>query len=83
MHWDDRGSGRASHDGAVADAQGAAKSEYWVDPTSGIAAVFATNLTSPNPDHYMKMYNEFERTLYDSLEEGASDAAPVTLRSNL
>ncbi|EJT47519.1 hypothetical protein A1Q1_03631 [Trichosporon asahii var. asahii CBS 2479] len=62
---------------------GAAKSEYWVDPTSGIAAVFATNLTSPNPDHYMKMYNEFERTLYDSLEEGASDAAPVTLRSNL
>jgi hypothetical protein len=54
-----------------------------VDPTSGIAAVFATNLTSPNPDHYMKMYNEFERTLYDSLEEGASDATPVTLRSNL
>lgn len=72
----------AAPKGEVTDTQGAAKSEYWVDPTSGIAAVFATNLTSPNPDHYMKMYNEFERTLYDSLEEGTADA-PVTLRSNL
>ncbi|TXT06308.1 uncharacterized protein COLE_05639 [Cutaneotrichosporon oleaginosum] len=46
---------------------GAAKSEYWIDPTTGVAAVCATNLNGPNPDHFMTVYNQFERTLYDSL----------------
>lgn len=43
----------------------------------------ATNLTSPNPDHFMEVYNEFERTLYDSLEVGKEDSSRPVLMSRL
>lgn len=47
---------------------GAAKTQYWVDPTTGVAGICFSQILAPNPDPFMKVYNAFERTLYDNLE---------------
>ncbi|KAK4686966.1 hypothetical protein P7C73_g3164, partial [Tremellales sp. Uapishka_1] len=47
---------------------GAAKTQFWIDPSSGLAGVCCTNLLAPNPDYFMKVYNSFERKVYDGLE---------------
>ncbi|TXT06177.1 hypothetical protein VHUM_03650 [Vanrija humicola] len=47
---------------------GAAKTQYWIDPATGIAGICFTQLLTPNPDPFMGTYNRFERALYDALE---------------
>ncbi|ORY32011.1 beta-lactamase/transpeptidase-like protein [Naematelia encephala] len=46
---------------------GAAKTFFWLDPTSGLGAVCCTNIVAHNPEPWTKVYNEYERTLYDNL----------------
>ncbi|WWC66068.1 uncharacterized protein I303_108690 [Kwoniella dejecticola CBS 10117] len=48
---------------------GAAKTQFWIDPKTGIAAVCGTQLLSPSPDPWYASYVEFERTLYAALEQ--------------
>ncbi|ORY32004.1 beta-lactamase/transpeptidase-like protein [Naematelia encephala] len=47
---------------------GAAKTMFWLDPTTGIGGVCCTNIMANNPDPFNGVYNSFERTLYDALE---------------
>ncbi|BEI86676.1 hypothetical protein CcaverHIS002_0700220 [Cutaneotrichosporon cavernicola] len=47
---------------------GAAKTHYWLDPATGIAGICFTQLQAPSADGWLRVYNEFERTLYDALE---------------
>ncbi|CAK9785896.1 beta-lactamase/transpeptidase-like protein [Cutaneotrichosporon oleaginosum] len=47
---------------------GAAKTHYWLDPATGIAGICFTQLIAPSGDPWLRVYNEFERTLYDALE---------------
>jgi methyl acetate hydrolase len=61
---------------------GMAHTQFWIDPETGLAvsgptfnelytdttkAVCNTQIIGPNPDPWNKVYNLFERTLYDSL----------------
>ncbi|WWC73881.1 uncharacterized protein I206_107853 [Kwoniella pini CBS 10737] len=48
---------------------GAAKTQFWIDPKTGIAAICGTQLLSPSPDPWYASYVEFESTLYAALEK--------------
>ncbi|WVW87132.1 hypothetical protein I302_109189 [Kwoniella bestiolae CBS 10118] len=47
---------------------GAAKTQFWIDPKTGIAAICATQLLSPSPDPWYASYVAYERALYAALE---------------
>ncbi|RSH89119.1 hypothetical protein EHS25_002785 [Saitozyma podzolica] len=47
---------------------GAAKTQFWIDPESGIAAVVGTQLLSPAPDPWFATYVEYETALYAGLQ---------------
>ncbi|GHJ86336.1 hypothetical protein NliqN6_2738 [Naganishia liquefaciens] len=49
---------------------GAAKTQYWLDPETGIAAVCFSNIFAPNPCPFMQFYNEYETALYQALTRG-------------
>ncbi|PPQ86188.1 hypothetical protein CVT25_006931 [Psilocybe cyanescens] len=49
---------------------GWANLNYFVDPTTGVAAVFATQLVPPFDSHILKYFAELERTLYSGLIDG-------------
>ncbi|KAG7530861.1 hypothetical protein FFLO_04768 [Filobasidium floriforme] len=46
---------------------GAAKTQYWLDPVTGLAGVCMTNIFGPNPNPFFKLYNDVERAAYDAL----------------
>ncbi|KAK4703820.1 hypothetical protein P7C70_g2387, partial [Phenoliferia sp. Uapishka_3] len=48
---------------------GAAKTQFWIDPASGLAGVCCTNLLAHNPDPFNGVYTSYERLLYDFIEE--------------
>ncbi|WRT69885.1 uncharacterized protein IL334_006876 [Kwoniella shivajii] len=48
---------------------GAAKTQFWIDPKTGIAAICGTQLLAPSPDPWYASYVEYERALYAALEE--------------
>ncbi|KAL8286141.1 hypothetical protein RQP46_004629 [Phenoliferia psychrophenolica] len=50
---------------------GAAKTQMWIDPASGLAGVCCTNLLAQNPDTYNGVYVGYERLLYDSIKASA------------
>lgn len=46
-----------------------AKTQFWIDPTKGIAAIFGTQLISLIPgDPYGLKYAEYESLVYAALE---------------
>ncbi|WVQ66248.1 uncharacterized protein L199_004427 [Kwoniella botswanensis] len=47
---------------------GAAKTQFWIDPKTGIAAICATQLLSPSPDPWYASYVQYERALYAALQ---------------
>ncbi|BEI80844.1 hypothetical protein CcaverHIS002_0200040 [Cutaneotrichosporon cavernicola] len=48
--------------------EGIYKTFYWMDPTTGVCGVFTTQLFRFGiPDHFEKVFNDLERTLYDNL----------------
>lgn len=46
---------------------GAAKTQFWIDPSTGLAGICATQLLSPSPDPWYASYCEYERVLYAHL----------------
>ncbi|KAK8869722.1 hypothetical protein IAR55_000290 [Kwoniella newhampshirensis] len=46
---------------------GAAKTQFWIDPKTGIAAICGTQLLAPSPDPWYASYVEYERALYAAL----------------
>ncbi|WOO79889.1 Acyltransferase LovD [Vanrija pseudolonga] len=65
LNFEDSVHGRKAGSGCW---DGAAKSQYWLDPKTGIAGICFTQLLTPNPEPFMGTYNRFERALYDALE---------------
>ncbi|MDN8915691.1 hypothetical protein Q0O72_13835, partial [Staphylococcus aureus] len=50
---------------------GIAKTGFWLDPASGIAAIIGTQIFTPGvlfEPAFNAVYARFERTLYDGLE---------------
>ncbi|WWD16008.1 hypothetical protein CI109_100433 [Kwoniella shandongensis] len=47
---------------------GMAKTQFWIDPKTGLAAICGTQLISPPPDAWYPAYVEYERALYAALE---------------
>ncbi|ORX39573.1 beta-lactamase/transpeptidase-like protein [Kockovaella imperatae] len=47
---------------------GMARTHFWIDPASGLAAVCSTQVIGPEPDPWNGVFNAFERTLYSELE---------------
>lgn len=55
--------------GARADARtGIAKTQFWIDPTTGIAAVFGTQLVAQGRDPWIDEYYKYEGLVYEALE---------------
>lgn len=48
---------------------GAAKTNFWMDPTAGIAAVMGTNVLDEDRSDYREKINEFERIVYKGLAD--------------
>ncbi|WWC92598.1 uncharacterized protein L201_007557 [Kwoniella dendrophila CBS 6074] len=48
---------------------GAAKTQFWIDPTTNIAAICGTQLLSPSPDPWYASYVEYERAVYAGLSK--------------
>ena len=47
---------------------GWASTYHFLDPTTGVAAVFGTQLCGPFDAETFKLYNKFEEALYAGLE---------------
>ncbi|KAL7423577.1 hypothetical protein Q5752_001157 [Cryptotrichosporon argae] len=47
---------------------GMAKTQFWLDPTTGVAAVCGTQVVSAPPDPFFALYVDYERTLYAALQ---------------
>ncbi|CAK5284762.1 unnamed protein product [Mycena citricolor] len=47
---------------------GLAMTSYFMDPTTGIAVIFGTQILPPRDKVYEKVYGEIERTIYDAIE---------------
>ncbi|GMK58053.1 hypothetical protein CspeluHIS016_0500850 [Cutaneotrichosporon spelunceum] len=47
---------------------GAARSEYWIDPASGLVGLCATQLMNDYETIWSGVYSSYERTVYDAVE---------------
>ncbi|ORX37084.1 beta-lactamase/transpeptidase-like protein [Kockovaella imperatae] len=48
---------------------GLAHTQFWLDPKTGLAGVCNTQVVAPNPHPWNKIYQAFERTLYENIEQ--------------
>ncbi|KAJ9103923.1 hypothetical protein QFC21_002386 [Naganishia friedmannii] len=65
LHLTDSKHGRLTGSGAWS---GMAKTMFWLDPSSGIASVCNTQLLEENGEEWGKVFNAFERQLYNLLQ---------------
>lgn len=66
INLEDSGRGRRAGSGAWG---GMARTHFWLDPKTGIAACCGTQLLAGHPDVESELFREFERTLYDGLKK--------------
>ncbi|WWC64310.1 uncharacterized protein I303_106920 [Kwoniella dejecticola CBS 10117] len=47
---------------------GTGRTQWWIDPTTGVAGICATQLRCGTPDPWYQVYVDYEKALYNSIE---------------